>query len=149
ASAQYPPPQTNLVCAVSQVDLNAGSNVLLAATLRDASGTAMSGQAVAFSVVTGDAKLSSASVATDADGTAVVNVNIGANPGNVVLSAKSGSVECRATAQVNNIRPPSTGDAGLAASKHDSSSPLTALTIATGLILSLGLVARRTANHEA
>ncbi len=49
AFAQYPPPQTNLVCAVNQVDLNVSSNVLFAATLRDAGGKAISGQAVSFS----------------------------------------------------------------------------------------------------
>ncbi len=148
AFAQYPPPQTNLVCAVSQVDLNVSSNVLFAATLHDASGAAITGQAVEFSVVSGDAKLSSSSVATDADGTAVVNAYIGSNPGDVVLSASSGSVECRATAQVNSIRPPATGDAGLAATNHSGNTPV-ALIIGVGLILSLALVARRTANHEA
>ena len=149
AFAQYPPPQTNLVCAVNQVDLNVSSNVLFAATLRDAGGKAISGQAVSFSVVSGDASLSSTSVATDADGTAVVNVYIGSNPGDVVLSASSGSVACRATAQVNSIVPPNTGDAGLAAANHGSSTPLTALAIGAGLVLSLALVARRAANDEA
>ena len=149
ASAQYPPPQTNLVCAVSQVDLNVGSNVLLAATLRDASGAAMTGHAVNFSVVSGDAKLSSTSVATDADGTAVVNVYVGSNPGNVVLSASNGSVECRATAQVNTIVPPNTGDAGLAATNHDSNAPLTALVIGIGLTLSLTLVTHRAVKNDA
>ena len=151
AFAQYPPPQTNLVCAVSQVDINAGSNVLLAATLRDSSGKVMAGQTVAFSVVSGDAKLSSTAVATDRDGTAVSNVYIGSNPGNVVLSASSGPVACRATAQVNNIVPPSTGDAGLAATNHGggNDTPLTALAIGAGLILSLALVARRTRKNDA
>jgi hypothetical protein len=143
ASAQYPPPQTNLVCAVSQVDLKAGGNVLLAATLRDASGSALAGQTVVFKVISGDASLSATSVTTDADGTAVVNVYVGSNPGDVVVSATSGSVECRATAQVATIRPPSTGDAGLASGNGSDGSLLTPIAIVAGLLLSLALVARR------
>ena len=150
AFAQYPPPQTNLVCAVSQIDLNVSSNVLFAATLRDSSGKAITGQTVSFSVVSGDARLSATSVATDADGTAVVNVSIGANPGNVVLSASSDSVSCRATAQVSSIVPPNTGDAGLAATNHAASNtPLTAFSIGAGLLLSLVLAGRRTASDKA
>ena len=121
AFAQYPPPQTNLVCAVSQVDLNVSSNVLFAATLHDASGAAITGQAVEFSVVSGDAKLSSSSARPTP-----------MEPPSSTLSAQtlvtSYSAQQRLRrvprpAQVNSIRPPATGDAGLAATNHRGNTP--------------------------
>jgi hypothetical protein len=76
----------------------------------------------------------------------VVNVYVGSNPGDVVVSATSGSVECRATAQVATIRPPSTGDAGLASRNGNDGSLVTPIAIVAGLLLSLALVARRSRN---
>jgi hypothetical protein len=142
ASAQYPPPKTTIVCAVSQIDVKIGGATAVAATLRDTSGKPISGYTVQFKVVSGDAMLSSSSAVTDGSGTAVVTVHFGPTSGTVVIRASADSSECQARTDVNGIVPPATGDAGLMVTGGHDRSAFIGIGIAAGL-MALGLVALR------
>jgi hypothetical protein len=123
-----------MVCAVNQIDVKTGSSTAVAATLHDTSGAVLAGYNVTFSVVSGDASLSSTSATTDGSGTAVTTVTFGANDGAVVIHAASDTSECQASTQVMGIVPPSTGDAGLLDGGSDSLAT-TAVGIGLGLTI--------------
>ncbi len=143
ASAQYPPPKSTMVCAVNQIDVKTGSSTAVAATLHDTTGAVLSGYNVSFSVVSGDAHLSSTGAMTDGSGTAVVTVTFGANAGPVIVHAASDTSECQASTQVLGIVPPSTGDAGLLDGSR-SSEAATFVGLGLGLVLmAAGAVAIR------
>jgi LPXTG-motif cell wall-anchored protein len=142
ASAQYPTPKTNLVCAVNQIDVKTGSSTAVAATLRDSSGNALSGYVVKFQVTSGDASLSSSSATTDGSGTAVVTVRFGSSAGTVVIKASSESSECQASTQVNGIVPPATGSAGLLGTGSSDTTAFAVIGLGVALIAA-GVVARK------
>jgi hypothetical protein len=142
ASAQYPPPKTTIVCAVNQIEVKIGGATAVAATLRDTSGSPISGATVNFKVVSGDAMLSSSSAVTDGSGTAVITVHFGPTAGTVTIRASSGSSECQARTDVNGIVPPATGDAGLLGSGNSDRSAFIGIGIVASLI-ALGIVALR------
>lgn len=143
ASAQYPTPKTTLVCAVNQIDVKTNSSTVVAATLRDISGKALSGETVNFKIASGDATLSSSSAVTDENGTAVVTINFGSTSGAVTVHATAESSECQARTEVKGIVPPATGDAGLLSG---GSTTVSVLGAGVGIIaMAAGAVALRRA----
>lgn len=115
-SAQYPPPNGNLVCT-TDVMVSVDSMGKVAATLTDSAGTPVPGELVTFEITSqpGGASLVDHTVTTDANGVAMTKLLTGDNLGIVSISATTDSAECRAVTQIRGIRPPSTGDGGLAA----------------------------------
>ncbi len=117
-SAQYPPPNGNLVCT-TDVMVSVNNMGQVSATLTDSAGTPVPGVLVTFEIISqpGGASLVDHTVTTDANGVATTKLLTGSNPGNVSISATTESAECRAVTQIKPtvFRPPSTGDAGLAA----------------------------------
>jgi len=143
-SAQYPPPKTTLVCAVNQIDVKVGGTTVVAATLRDISGSSLAGHTVNFKVVSGNATLSSTSATTDDSGTAVVTVHFGSTAGAVSIEATSESSECRAYSEVSGIVPPSTGSAGLLGGNGSDSATFAGLGFGA-VLMAIGLVTLRKA----
>ena len=142
ASAQYPVPKTNIVCAVNQIDVKVGGSTVVAATLRDTSGSPLAGYTVNFKVISGSATLSNASATTDSSGTAVVTVTI-ESAGTVVVRASSESSECQASSEVKGIVPPNTGDGGLLGGNGYAAAVVPGLAFAAVLAVGSLVAARR------
>ena len=115
-SAQYPPPNGNLVCT-TDVKVSVDSMGKVSATLTDSAGAPVPGEQVTFEIISqpGGASLVDHMVTTDAAGVAMTKLLTGDNTGIVSISATTESAECRAVTEIRRIRPPSTGDGGLAA----------------------------------
>jgi len=164
ANAQYPPPKGSLICAYASSRITINSSINLAVTLRDTYGNIMVGQRVNFYISSsnGSAYLSTSESWTDAGGAAYVSVVVGANAGNVSVSASSDGVSCNAALQIFSppapppsqpvpvvevlsiVSPPRTGDAGLVG--RDSGNAYLMLGVEAGalllVVLGLGLVRR-------
>ena len=133
AFAQYPPPKGHLVCEYT------GSKIVI--TLSDGGGKAVVGQWAFFEVIAGGASLSTTAVLTDGSGQGFASVSGGS--GRLVVRATADGLECSIIADVLGavvFTPPSTGDAGLAASTGHGSEvyaiaalPLLALAAAVAL----------------
>lgn len=147
ASAQYPDPKSSLVCAVNQVDVQAGGSTTMTATLRDIAGNPLAGNKVNFTVISGEASLASSSATTDRSGVATTVVNVGTSGSAVVVHAASESSQCQASTNVSGIVPPSTGDAGLAAATADRTTVVGVAGLGVALLLAGALRFRARASN--
>jgi hypothetical protein len=161
ASAQYPPPKGNLVCVFSEVNVKFHQEITLTVTLRDTAGGLMSNQAIHFSFVSqpGVTRLSTSSEFTNSAGQAFVKIFPGDKLGQVIVSAKSDGLECRAALQivqaqelaVKTIVPPATGDGGLAVGRVGGFTTFIGLLAAAGIafavIAAVVLIERRLTNR--
>ena len=161
ASAQYPEPRGAMVCAVSHVSVTVHGSTQVTVTLRDAAGNPIANEPVYFSIVGqpgSSAALSTGSATTDASGRAATDLYVGDSAGQVTVAAVSASgIECRGLTQVVNpptptpvpgqstgvsVQPPSTGDAGLAATGSSNTTALIALA-GLGVVIGGGLAVGR------
>ena len=128
AVAQYPQPTGNLTLTSAAVSSPVGSDVLLTCALLDASGAPIGNAPCTFTIESepgDDAAVGSKVVTrtTDASGVAVTTLKTGSTPGQVIVSATSGSFRSVIVVSVAGatglppaaslLRPPSTGDGGL------------------------------------
>lgn len=111
ASAQYPEPKGSLVCTTRVNTQINGTEIY--ATLHDSNGNPVPNQTVTFQVTSGTGSLDTSTDDTDANGVAWVK----ANSTNIGVAAIYDGLQCSAVAEVlgSTFSPPSTGDAGLAA----------------------------------
>ena len=147
AFAQYPPPQGSLVCEGAVIIPQTGSSVPVRAILDDSSGSPVEGQLVQFAIgfqPGTTAFLSSPNAFTDANGIASVTLFTGFSPGQIVVlcNGLASVTEVRGLSgqlvtevRVESIfRPPSTGDAGLAAQSGYSRRGLIAAAAVAGTL---------------
>lgn len=124
-SAQYPPPNGNLVCT-TDVAVSIDGMSYVSATLTDSAGTPVPGELITFEILSGPAgaSLRDTAVITDGNGVATTKLLTAGATGNVSISATTDSAECRAVTEVKGtvFRPPSTGDGGLAGIESATSS---------------------------
>jgi len=146
AFAQYPPPSGSLTSAASATSAQTGEHLSIACVLRDTSGAAIADKTITFvlNVNPGDASLDANQATTDAAGVASVDLDVGTRPGLARVSCTGDGLSSSVLVEVlaetsappappSQVTPPSTGDAGLAASG--------ALRSALALPLSLVLLA--------
>lgn len=130
AVAQYAQPTGNLTLTSATVTAPTGANVPLTCTLRDVTGAPIAGAQCTFAIESepgNDAEVGSKVVTrtTDASGVATTNLDTGSTPGQIVVSATSGSFRSVTVVTVTGstpsgggpsapvVIPPSTGDGGL------------------------------------
>ena len=132
ASAQYPEPRGHMVCVVNQINVSIHGSARIGVTMRDTRGSAMTDREVRFWILSqpdGSSWLSGYKAWTDGSGSAFVTLNAGSRAGHIVVVAESDDgMECSVLTAVfapppveiiqrveSVVRPPATGDAGLAA----------------------------------
>lgn len=131
AVAQYPQPGGSVTLTTSAVSAPVGGQTILTCTLRDATGAPIVGAQCTFNIESepggpnGDAAVGSKVITkiTDANGVATTTLRTGSTPGQVVVSATSGSFRSVTVVTVGGsaaappaapvVVPPSTGDGGL------------------------------------
>ncbi len=144
ASAQYPQPIGGITAAVGSVTVTSGGSTQVSCTVRDASGNALSGRTITFTISSqpgSSATLSTQIATTNSAGTASVTLSVGSAAGTIIITCSGESLSARVTTEVLGIqatavppaaapaiRPPATGDGGLVPQDGSSS-----------LVLSLGL----------
>jgi hypothetical protein len=103
ASAQYPPPTGNCVVTASATATETGDGVTITVTVRDIEGNPVAGELVSLGVESqpgSGASITPTSATTGADGTVHATLNVGTDPGTVVVVALAEDVACRATVGV-------------------------------------------------
>ena len=138
AIAQYPQPTGNLTLTSSTVTTTTGASVTLTCNLRDTTGAPIANAACTFAIESEpgtDAAVGSKVVTrtTDANGVATTVLQTGSTPGQIVVSATSGTFRSVTVVTVagasgtppasssgrvgtppaSPVTPPSTGDGGL------------------------------------
>jgi len=127
AIAQYPQPTGNLTLTSPTVTATTGASITLTCELRDTSGAPIAGAPCTFTIESEpgtDAAVGSKVVTktTDANGIATTVLQTGSTPGQIVVSATSGTFRSvtvvtvtgpAGTPPASPVSPPSTGDGGL------------------------------------
>lgn len=128
AVAQYPQPGGSVTLTSSAVSAAVGGQTLLTCTLRDGAGAPIVNAACTFTIESQpgtDAAVGSTTITkmTDANGVATTTLRTGSTPGQIVVSATSGTFRSVTVVAVGGsaaappaapvVVPPSTGDGGL------------------------------------
>jgi hypothetical protein len=127
ATAQYAEPTGNLTVTSEVVTATTGAGVTLSCTLRDTSGAPIVNAPCTFTIESEpgtDAEVGSKVVTkmTDANGIATTVLRTGSTPGQIVVSATSGTFRSVTVVTIagatgappaSPVTPPSTGDGGL------------------------------------
>jgi len=108
ASAQYPPPVGSVTTSVSETTPATGASVTCTCKVLDTVGNPVAGEVCSFTIVSQpgtDARLSSATAVTNAQGIATVTLLTGSVPGSIVVSSTARGVQSQATVTAKAATP--------------------------------------------
>ena len=145
--AQYPPPTGNLTLRATTTTPPVGGVLGISATARDPTGAPVAGIACTFEIISQpgtDASVDPGPFATDANGVATTNLQVGSTTGNILVGANCGDLTSQVLVAAGGGAPaprlPATGQG-----PDNSETPGWLLGAALGALgtLAAGLVFRR------
>lgn len=148
AHAQYPPPSGNCALTTSVTTAAVNGTGTVTVIVRDANGAAVAGVPVSLAVTKqsgAGASVTPATATTDSAGKITATLNVGANAGQVEVTATAAGVSCRGSVVVGSgdvsgsVRLPNTGTGFVA----NDDTPMLGLVLLIGDAVALGGVARR------
>jgi len=108
ASAQYPPPVGSVTTSVSETTPATGASVTCTCKVLDTVGNPVASETSTFTIVSQpgtDARLSSATAVTNAQGIATVTLLTGSTPGSIVVSCTARGIQSQATVTAKAATP--------------------------------------------
>jgi hypothetical protein len=111
ASAQYPPPVGSVTTSASDTTPSTGDSVTCTCKVLDTTGSPVAGETCTFSIVSQpgtDARLSSTTAVTNAQGIATVTLITGSTKGAIVINSKARGVESQVSITAEAAPPAAT-----------------------------------------
>ncbi len=142
ANAQYPPAPQTVVLAASSPSVTAGGSVSIAALVRNASGSPVTGASCALAIVAQpgtDAGVNPSTATTNDQGIATTTLRVGSTPGTITVQAQcngvSSTISVVASAAAAPVSPPASLPSSGSAAESGSGGPN--VFVLAGLILML------------